>query len=137
MVAGRDQPGERLLANLAFHHGGQATERTLSDKAHEVLAFLRLDHLTDEMAGNLSGGQRKLLSLGRVLMMEPRLILLDEPAAGVNETLAQELFDHIQVLNTQGITFLVIEHNMNLIMRLSDELVVMQDRKSTRLNSSH
>src|SRR3546814_17948335 len=102
MVAGRDQPGERLLANLAFHHGGQATERTLSDKAHEVLAFLRLDHLTDEMAGNLSGGQRKLLSLGRVLMMEPRLILLDEPAAGVNETLAPELFDHIQVLNTQG-----------------------------------
>src|SRR3546814_12739517 len=82
------------------------------------------------MAGNLSGGQRKLLSLGRVLMMEPRMILLDEPAAGVNETLAQELFDHIQVLNTQGITFLVIEHNMSLIMRLSDELVVMHNGRN-------
>src|SRR3546814_13673206 len=63
-------------------------------------------------------------------MMEPRLILRDEPAAGVNETLAQELFDHIQVLNTQGITFLVIEHNMNLIMRLSDELVVMHNGRT-------
>jgi ABC-type branched-subunit amino acid transport system ATPase component len=130
MVAGRDQPGEHFLANLVRHRVVRQAERALSDKAHDVLAFLRLDRLANEMAGSLSGGQRKLLSLGRVLMMEPRMILLDEPAAGVNETLAQELFDHIQVLNRQGITFLVIEHNMSLIMRLSDELVVMHNGRT-------
>lgn len=125
MVAGRNQPGERFWATLVGGTRLRGAERASSDKAHEVLAFLRLEHLGNELSANLSGGQRKLLSLGRVLMMEPRLILLDEPAAGVNETLAQELFDHIQSLNNQGITFLVIEHNMELIMRLSDELVVM------------
>src|SRR5690625_1047642 len=92
MVAGRKQPGEHFWATLMCVGHWRGAERALSDKAREVLAFLRLEHLLDEPAASLSGGQRKLLSLGRVLMMRPRLILLDEPAAGVNETLAQDLF---------------------------------------------
>lgn len=130
MVAGQGQPGERLPVTLFGRRKLQTTERALSQGAHEVLEFLGLGHLTNELAANLSGGQRKLLSLGRVLMMEPQLILLDEPVAGVNETLAQELFDHIQELNRRGITFLIIEHNMELVMRLCDVLVVMHNGRT-------
>src|SRR5699024_7208197 len=90
MIAGRKQPGEHFWATLIAVGRWRNAELALSDRAHRVLAFLQLERLLDEPAASLSGGQRKLLSLGRVLMMRPRLILLDEPAAGVNETLAQE-----------------------------------------------
>lgn len=77
------------------------------------------------MAGTLSGGQQKLLELARVLMIDPRLILLDEPAAGVNPTLMETLIEKIQELHARGVTFLIIEHNMDLVMRLCQPIVVM------------
>lgn len=103
----------------------QAQERALSRRAWDVLAFIGLDHLRDDYAGSLSGGQRKLLELARVLMMDPRLILLDEPMAGVNPTLARSLIDRIEELNERGITFLIIEHDIDMIMNLCDHIVVM------------
>lgn len=103
----------------------QAQERSLSRRAWDVLAFIGLDDLRDEYAGSLSGGQRKLLELARVLMMDPQLILLDEPMAGVNPTLARSLIDRIKGLNERGITFLIIEHDIDMIMNLCDHIVVM------------
>lgn len=130
MVAGPQQPGERFAAALVRRRGVRAAERALSDKALEILDFLRLGRLANQAAASLSGGQRKLLSLGRVLMLNPRLVLLDEPVAGVNETLAAELFDHIGELNRRGITFLVIEHDMDLVMRLCETVVVMHNGRT-------
>src|SRR5699024_6797611 len=130
MVAAQAQPGERLTTALLHRGRARAAEREASAKAHEILSFLKLTRLTNDTADSLSGGQRKLLSLGRVLMMDPRLILLDEPVAGVNETLGAELFDHIGELNRRGITFLIIEHDMDLVMRLCDTLVVMHNGRT-------
>ena len=97
----------------------------MRDKAVEVLDFLNLKMLGEEAAGNLSGGQTRLLELGRALMSDPRMILLDEPGAGIHPTLLGEIVDHIAALNERGITFLVIEHNMDLVMRLCRPIVVM------------
>ncbi|WP_245527613.1 ABC transporter ATP-binding protein C-terminal domain-containing protein [Methanotorris igneus] len=95
-------------------------------KAKEWLEFLHLWHLRDECAGNLSGGQMKLLELGRALMAEPQILLLDEPVAGVNPTLARKIFEAIQkIKDDKGITFLIIEHNMDVIMDYSDYVFVM------------
>src|SRR5699024_501872 len=103
-----------LTAALCRRGRMRETQREISARAHEILAFLKLTRLTNDTADSLSGGQRKLLSLGRVLMMDPQLILLDEPVAGVNESLGAELFVHIGTLNRRGITFLIIEHDMDL-----------------------
>jgi branched-chain amino acid transport system ATP-binding protein len=87
---------------------------------------IRLNHVKNEYAGNLSGGQKKLLELGRVMMAEPRVVLLDEIAAGVNRTLLNDLAEVVQRLNReQGLTFFVIEHDMDLIARLCDPVIVM------------
>ena len=125
MVAGPVTAGEGPLAALLGT--GKARERARSDEAHELIAFLGLGSLTDAPASSLSGGQRKLLSLGRVLMMRPQLVLLDEPAAGVNATLARSLFERIATLRARGITFLIIEHNMDLIMANCDRLIVLHN----------
>lgn len=130
MVAAQQQPGERLTTALLHRGRARAAERAASHKAREILSFLKLERLTNAMAASLSGGQRKLLSLGRVLMMDPQLILLDEPVAGVNATLGAELFEHIGELNRRGITFLIIEHDMDLVMRLCQQLVVMHNGRT-------
>jgi branched-chain amino acid transport system ATP-binding protein len=130
------------LENLMMVPGGQAGESVLNaffrrgkfrdheagtrKKAEEVLELLRLSHVKNERAGNLSGGQKKLLELGRVMMTEPRVVLLDEIAAGVNRTLLNELASVVERLNReQGLTFFVIEHDMDLIARLCDPVIVM------------
>ncbi|MFB0521182.1 MAG: ATP-binding cassette domain-containing protein, partial [Desulfatiglandales bacterium] len=87
--------------------------------------FLRISHLRDEYAKNLSYGQRKLLDLGMVLMSDPELILLDEPLAGVNRSLAREIIDRILELNKYGSTFIIIEHDMKVVMNLCERLVVL------------
>jgi branched-chain amino acid transport system ATP-binding protein len=97
-------------------------------KAEEVLKFLNLHHLRDEYAANLSGGQKKLLELGRTLMTDPKMILLDEPAAGVNRTLMRTIVDDIRRLcEERGITFFVIEHDMDIVALLCDSLIVMSE----------
>ena len=97
-----------------------------SRKALEVIDFIGLYHVRNELAGNLSGGQKKLLELGRTMMTDARVVLLDEIAAGVNRTLLGDLIENIERLNREmGYTFLVIEHDMDMIARLCDPVIVL------------
>jgi branched-chain amino acid transport system permease protein len=125
MVAGADARSERLSTAFLRIAGRRALEREIAGRAEAVLAFLELGHLRDAPAAHLSGGQRKLLDLGRQMIRRPRLMLLDEPAAGVNRTLANAIFEHIGELNRQGTSFLIVEHEMELVMRWCDHVVVM------------
>lgn len=119
---------ERLLAAWLARPRLRHREVALRRRVDEVLRILALTAVADQPAGELSGGQKKLLELGRVMMAEPRLVLLDEIGAGVNRTLLAELAGHIERLNRErGITFLVIEHDMDLIARLCDPIVVMAE----------
>ncbi|WP_323016982.1 ABC transporter ATP-binding protein [Castellaniella sp.] len=122
------QSGERWW-NAMFRPGQvQAEESRHLHKAREVLEYLQLTHVQHEYAANLSGGQKKLLEMGRMLMADPQIILLDEPAAGVNRTLLQSIIANIQSLvRDRGITFLLIEHDMNMVMSLCDPVVVMSE----------
>lgn len=95
------------------------------ERAMELLEFVGLARLAEEAAKNLSYGQRKLLELAGALMAEPRLIMLDEPAGGVNPALLERILDRITELNRQGVTFLIVEHNMDVVMSMSDTVVVM------------
>ena len=98
------------------------------DRAHELLELVRLDEHAGALAGTLSGGQRKLLDLVRVLMTEPRIVLLDEPMAGVSPTLRVELLEHILTLRRDNdMTFLIVEHDLDFVMRASDTVIVMND----------
>lgn len=125
MVPG-DQPGESLLDT--WLQPGRVKEHDLSvhQKANDVIDFLKLGHVKNELAGNLSGGQKKLLELGRTMMVDAKLVLLDEVAAGVNRTLLKDLAANIERMNRElGYTFFVIEHDMELIGRLCDPVIVM------------
>jgi neutral amino acid transport system ATP-binding protein len=95
------------------------------DKAMEILDFLNITRIANEDGSNLSYGQKKLMDLAALLMSDPKIILLDEPAGGVNPTLLEEIVGHIRALNAKGMTVLIVEHNMELIMRLSQHVVVM------------
>jgi branched-chain amino acid transport system ATP-binding protein len=95
------------------------------EKAREVIDFVGLSHLANQPALVLSGGQQKLLELARILMVDPSIILLDEPAAGVNPVLLESLVERIQELHQRGVTFLLIEHNMDVVMRLCNPVIVM------------
>lgn len=125
MVPG-DQAGENL-ASAWFRQGlVKRQEADVKAKASEVIDFLSLSHVKNERAGNLSGGQKKLLELGRTMMVDARVVLLDEIAAGVNRTLLNDLSASIERLNREmNYTFFVIEHDMDLIGRLCDPVIVM------------
>ncbi|MFN3937175.1 MAG: ABC transporter ATP-binding protein [Gemmobacter sp.] len=125
MTAPMDQAGERLWGPILFPGRVRAQERAIRARAMEVLDFVTLADLADHPAGKISGGQMKLLELARVLMGDPKLILLDEPAAGVNPVLAQTLIARIETLNRQGKTFVIIEHNMDFVMRHCDPVVAL------------
>jgi len=126
MAVPGDQPGEHL-ANIWLRPGLAARrEADVRRKAIEVIDFLGLGHVRNELAGNLSGGQKKLLELGRTMMVDASAVLLDEVAAGVNRTLLAELATNIERMNRElGYTFFVIEHDMDLIGRLCDPVIVM------------
>lgn len=125
MLAPIGQCGEQFWNPLLRPSRVRAEERAGRDKAIEVLDFLNLTRLADEPARNLSGGQLKLLEIGRALMSDPKLILLDEPGAGVNPTLLAQIMERIAELNRRGVTFLIIEHNMDLVMTLCRPVIVM------------
>ncbi|NNG03394.1 MAG: ABC transporter ATP-binding protein [Inquilinus sp.] len=127
MTVPQDQLGERFWNNWVRGGAVRAQERRLREQAIDILEFLGLDHLGEAPAGDLSGGQLKLLELGRALMADPKMILLDEPGAGINPTLLGEIVERIAALNRRGITFLIIEHNMDLVMTLCDPILVMAD----------
>ena len=120
------QSGERLPNVWLRPRKIRAEEAALRAKADEVIEFLKLDAVAGELAGNLSGGQKKLVELGRTMMAEPRVVLLDEVGAGVNRTLLKEIAGAILRLNLhRGYTFCIIEHNMELISLLCDPVIVM------------
>ncbi|MEE8270681.1 MAG: ABC transporter ATP-binding protein [Alphaproteobacteria bacterium] len=125
MLAPPAQTGERFWTNWLRPGSVAAEERRLRDKARHWLAFVGLDRLAPDRARTLSGGQRKLLELARVLMADPRIILLDEPGAGVNPALLATIVEKIAELNAGGVTFLIIEHNMDLVMTLCRPIMVM------------
>jgi len=125
MLVPSRQAGERFWNNWVARGRVRTEERRHRARAHEVLDFVGLDRLAGEPAKNLSGGQQKLLELARVLMADPKLILLDEPGAGVNPTLLLAITGKLRELHARGITFLVIEHNMDLVMNLCDPILVM------------
>ena len=128
MMVPPDQPGERLWS--AWFHSGAVREREaeVRAKADEVIDFLQIGHVADELAGNLSGGQKKLLELGRTMMVDAKIVFLDEVGAGVNRTLLATIGDAILRLNRErGYTFCMIEHDMEFIARLCDPVIVMAE----------
>lgn len=125
MTAAQGQIGENMLTALLRPGKVAAQERAMASRARDLIEFVHLSHLEDQPASVLSGGQRKLLELARVMMTEPRLILLDEPAAGVNPALLDLIIDRIAEIHKQGIAVLLIEHNMEMINRLCPRVVVM------------
>lgn len=125
MTAAPDQAGESLI-RLAFTPGKvRRQEGEVEKRARGILDFLKLSRLAGEPAGTLSGGQKKLLELGRVLMLEPRCIMLDEPFAGVNPILVQELSERIRDLHRRGITLFIIEHDLTSLSKLVPKLYAM------------
>ena len=127
MVPG-NQSGEKLVNVMLRPQLVKSEEEQIKNKAKEVVEFLNLGHLSNELAGNLSGGQKKLLELGRTMMVDAKLVLLDEVGAGVNRTLLKDLGTAIEKLNKEkGYTFCMIEHDMDFISRLCDPVIVMAE----------
>jgi branched-chain amino acid transport system ATP-binding protein len=128
MLAAPRQPGEALARLLLPGAGVGERERRVREQAQATLARFGLDAKAADYAGTLSGGQRKLLELARVLMAEPRLVLLDEPMAGINPALGRRLLDDIEALRrATGMTFLFIEHDMDVVMTRADHVIVMAE----------
>ena len=125
MAAAPGQSGEGLVGLFLRPGRVRAEEAAIRAEADAAIDFLRLTRVADTPAGRLSGGQKKLVELGRALMAKPRLILLDEPFAGVNPVLIEEIMDRIRDLNARGIGFLVIEHDLGALSRLVPRFVVM------------
>jgi len=126
MLAAPDQPGEHLV-NLIVRPGAtRRREREVRERADELLELFQLGRLRDEYAGVLSGGQRKLLEFARALMADPRMLLLDEPMAGINPTLGARLLEHMHTLREErGMTFLFVEHDMEVVMGLARTITVL------------
>ena len=123
-LAAPRQDGERMLVGpIARRWRGQ--ERAIQRRADELLEQFRLVRVRDEFAGTLSGGQRKLLEMARALMAEPKLVLLDEPMAGVNPSLVEEILSHVRSLRDAGLTVLFVEHDMDVVMGISDTVICM------------
>jgi len=130
MVVPGEQPGEDLRHAWFNFKRVRDNEEKICERAHEVADFLEISHLENELAGNLSGGQKKLLELGRTMMVDAKIVFLDEVGAGVNRTLLKTIGSSIQRLNEErGYTFCMIEHDMDFIARLCDPVIVMAEGK--------
>lgn len=135
LLAVQHQIGENFW-NTWFKQSQIAqAEKLERDRAMTILESIGLAHMANEYAGSLSGGQRKLLEMGRALMTNPKLILLDEPAAGVNPTLINQICERILTWNQEGLTFLIIEHNMDVIMSLCDRVWVLAEGRNLAVGS--
>ena len=129
MLAPKNQIGQQL-SSVLLNRGRRKVENQeaeLLEKAWETLDIFHLDKLANEYAGNLSGGQRKLLEMARVMMMDPSMILLDEPMAGVNPTLKKQIITLIKKLSKDGYTFLLVEHDMDVVMNHCNPIIVMHN----------
>jgi len=127
MLYAGQQPGERVLPALLRPAAARRCEEALVARAVAVARRLNLYSVIANAAAELSGGQKKLLEIGRVLMSEPKLILLDEPVAGVNPTLAREIGAHLKALAAEGMTILLIEHHLDMVARLCDHVIVLAE----------
>jgi ABC-type branched-subunit amino acid transport system ATPase component len=130
MLYGQMQPGEGLWRGLLDTGTAKQHEAALAERALATARRLKLDHVIDNPVTALSGGQKKLVEIGRALMAEPKMILLDEPMAGVNPTLTAEIADHLRGLNEAGITICLIEHDMVLIRELCEPVIVMAEGRT-------
>lgn len=130
LLAAQHQTGEKFWNTWFQRSQIRREERQNRERAMDVLDSVGLAHMAHEYAGALSGGQRKLLEMGRALMVNPKLILLDEPAAGVNPTLINQICDRISAWNREGMTFLIIEHNMDVVMSLCDRIWVLAEGRN-------
>lgn len=129
ILAARGNRGDKLLDSVFLRKRWQNQEVEIVDKAMEILELLELTHLTFSPAGELSGGQKKLLEIGRAIITEPKLLLLDEPAAGINPVLGQKIFENIEHLRQGGMSFLIIEHRLELLMEFANWVYVMDRGK--------
>ena len=128
MMVPSNQSGEKLINAMFMRKKFKSEEDEIRKKAYEVIEFLNLKHLSNEPAGNLSGGQKKLLELGRTMMVDSKLVLLDEVGAGVNRTLLKDLGTAILRLNKEkGYTFCMIEHDMDFISRMCNPVIVLSE----------
>ena len=127
LLAFEGQQGESLWRSVTPFLRAEVVEqeRELLERVWETLELFEIDHLAHEQAGNLSGGQRKLLELSRALLTDPEILLLDEPMAGVNPSLEVKLLDRIHELKGEGYTFLLVEHDMDVIMENCEQVIVM------------
>jgi neutral amino acid transport system ATP-binding protein len=125
VVAAPDQRGERLIQVLFAPRAVRTEQRRLRERAEELLELVGLAQLADAPAATLSGGQKKLLELARALMLAPRLLMLDEPLAGVNPTLGRQLMDAVERLREHGTAVVLIEHDVETVMRVSDHVLVL------------
>ena len=130
MAAASTPRGENVF-NVVFRRGNYAAEtKQTYREARDMIAFLEIEHVMDEKAGNLSGGQKKLLELGRALMRKPKIVLLDEIGAGINRTLLAKISDKILLLNREkGLTFCLIEHDLDYVSKLCDHVLVLAQGK--------
>jgi ABC-type branched-subunit amino acid transport system ATPase component len=125
MLYGQNQPGEHFVPAILMTRAARVREAELAERAHTIARRLKLSHVLDNPVTALSGGQKKLLEIGRALMTDPRLILLDEPMAGVNPTLAGEIAEHLSSINADGVSIALIEHDMGLVRQLCDPVIVL------------
>jgi ABC-type branched-subunit amino acid transport system ATPase component len=125
MLGSQNQAGETIFAPIIRRGKVAAEERSIKKKAEEILKFFDLLRMKDEYAGSMSGGQKKMLEMARALMADPRLLLLDEPFAGLNPALSERLIERIKTLRENGLTIMIIEHAIPYVLALSDELYVL------------
>jgi ABC-type branched-subunit amino acid transport system ATPase component len=130
MLYGRRQPGDNLIKAILQTKSARDRETELAERAWSIATRLRLDGVIDNPVTALSGGQKKLVEIGRALMAEPKMILLDEPMAGVNPSLTAQIADHLRDLNRSGITICLIEHDMALIKELCSPVIVMAEGRT-------
>ena len=130
LLFGDAQPGERISAAVLQRRSALRRESELIERAATIAQRLNLVRVLNDPAASLSGGQKKLLEIGRVLMARPKLILLDEPVAGVNPSLSREIADHLRTLVDDGLSVLLIEHHLDTIAKLCDHVVVLAEGKN-------
>ena len=127
MFSGSDIKNDSLFSSLIQLPTQKKHENLLKEKALEIMQDLNIDNMADSYARELSGGQKKLLELGRSIINNPEILLLDEPLAGVNPKLAEEILSIIQKLSDQGITIIMVEHNIEAVMKISERVIVLAE----------